>query len=99
MNLLSNFKTEIKYIKSFNSFCLGRLFIVFELSTFFLCIKNFFCKMYSLVLFMRKNLNCYNTIKITEHVQNPTAFKIHPVKFENRLPIEGMGRGNSYSEK
>ena len=47
--------------------------------------------------------NCsYNTttivviIVITGHVQNPPAFKIppfkiHPVKFENRLPIEGKG--------
>ena len=23
--------------------------------------------------------------------QNPPAFNIHPVKFENRLPIEGKG--------
>ena len=36
--------------------------------------------------------------------KNPPAFKInpikiHPVKFENYLPIEGKGRGNSDSEK
>ena len=29
--------------------------------------------------------------KFSEHVQNPPAFKIYPVKFENRLPIEGKG--------
>ena len=26
------------------------------------------------------------------HVHNPTAIEIHPVKFENRLPIEGKGK-------
>ena len=28
---------------------------------------------------------------ISGHVQNPPAIKIHPVKFENRLPNEGKG--------
>ena len=27
------------------------------------------------------------------------TFKIHPVKFEKRLPIEGKGRSNSDNEK
>ena len=36
------------------------------------------------------------TLEKVGHVQNPPAFKIHPikihpVKFENRLPIEGKG--------
>ena len=32
----------------------------------------------------------WDTFKIHPR-QKPPAFKIHPVKFENRLPIEGKG--------
>ena len=40
----------------------------------------------------RDNYIQWDTFKIHMR-QNPPAFKIHPVKFENRLPIEGKGQG------
>ena len=48
------------------------------------------------VLKLKYNAKLIKYLKKTEHVQNPPAikihpFKIHPVKLENRLPIEGKG--------
>ena len=47
--------------------------------------QNFYSK-HNFLSIKTKSLKIY---LIKGHIQDPPAFQIHPVKFENRLPIEG----------